>query len=356
MKTSLYQKHVAASGRIVDFAGWEMPVQYAGILDEHRAVREACGVFDISHMGEFFVRGPGACQWLESLLASRVSALEPGAAQYSFLLNPRGGVIDDLYVYCLAADEYLLVVNAAKIDEDAAWMRSHAVPGVDFEDASTSLSAIAVQGPRSTDIFKTCFGRDLPPARNRVLKIRRGGQFSYVATTGYTGETGFEVVCPNAQAESLWDAVTAVGARPCGLGARDVLRLEMCYPLNGSDLSPEHTPLEAGLGYFVDLEKGDFIGRDALVAQKAAGVPSRLCALVVREKSPPMRSHYTVAQDGRPVGETTSGGLSPSLGAAIALARLDPACAAPGTRLEIDVRGRQYPAEVVRKPFLKKSL
>lgn len=353
--TVLKEKHIAAGARMMEFAGWDMPVQYAGILDEYHAVRGACGVFDISHMGEFFVRGPGVCAWLESLLVSRVSKLQVGEAQYSILLNDAGGVIDDLYVYRIQELEFLLIVNASKIDEDEAWMRGHLAGEVTFENCSNLFSALAVQGPDSPAIFKKCFGRDLPSARNRILEFERGGESLWVATTGYTGEVGFEVVCRNDQVSGLWDSLRLAGCVPCGLGARDVLRLEMAYPLNGSDLGYERTPLEAGLGFFVDLTKESFIGRDVLIDQKQAGVPSRLSAMVVDGKSPPMRSHYAVYSGDTQVAETTSGGLSPALGTAIAMAYLPTEYSTPDTELTIDVRGRRYPARVIKKPFLKKS-
>ena len=346
-RTPLYDQHVAAGGRIVDFAGWEMPVQYTGILDEHRAVRENCGVFDISHMGEFFVSGPAAASWLEGLLTNRVAKLAIGEAQYSLLLNERGGVIDDLIVYRIGEESFLIVVNAAKISEDAAWLEARVPEGVEFADLSNEYAALAVQGPKAGEVFQTLFGQPMPADRNRVLSL--GGIF--VVTTGYTGESGFELVVPAGDASAWWDKVLAAGAKPCGLGARDTLRLEMCYPLNGSDLAPDRTPLEAGLGFFVDLEKGDFIGREALLAQKAVGLPLRLAAIKVEEKSPPIRPHYAVIANGEKVAETTSGALSPSLGCGIAMAYLPFALAKPGQALEIEVRDRRYRAVVVKKPF-----
>jgi len=353
--TTLLQKHIEAGARMMDFAGWNMPVQYAGILEEYHAVRRACGVFDISHMGEFFVKGPGAAKWLESLLTNRIANLETNHAHYSLLLNESGGVLDDLYVYRIRDMEFLLIVNASKIPEDEKWMREHLTDEVTFENLSGLYSALAVQGPRAPSIFRKCFGRDLPPSRNRVLELERGGEALWVATTGYTGEAGFEIVFQNKEAAGLWDALLTAGAVPCGLGARDLLRLEMAYPLNGSDLSPERTPLEAGLGFFVDLEKGTFPGRDALVHQKQAGVPTKLSALVVDSKSPPMRSHYPVMMGDETLAETTSGGLSPALGTSIAMAYLPTKQATPDTKLEIQVRGQKYPAHVIKKPFLKKT-
>jgi len=351
MRTPLFDAHLAAGGRIVDFAGWEMPVQYSGILDEHRAVRESAGVFDVSHMGEFFVGGPGAAAWLDSLLTNNAAALAIGAAQYSLMLNERGGVIDDLIVYRLGADHFLLVVNASMIEEDAAWLCARMAGGVEFENASAEFGALAVQGPAAGRIFEKLFGREMPAERNRVLQLGE----NFVVTTGYTGEAGFEWIMPAGEAASAWRRCLDAGAKPCGLGARDTLRLEMCYPLNGSDLSPDRTPLEAGLGVFVDLGKPDFVGKAALVAQKAAGVPTRLCALRVTEKAPPIRPHYPVWIGGNPVTETTSGALSPSLGDGIALAYLPAEFSKPGQEVEIEVRGRRFRACVRKKPLYQKQ-
>ena len=370
MRTPLYDRHLAAGGRIVDFAGWEMPVQYTGILDEHRAVREDCGVFDISHMGEFIVRGPKASEWLDSLLTNRVPTLSVGEAQYSLMLNERGGVIDDLILYRTAAQEFLLVVNAAKIGEDFAWLEGCLEPRSDkvleLVDCSDAYAALAVQGPRSPEVFSKVFSSAWEDRRNRILEhtgqspvplesstAKNCGSRVFTATTGYTGELGFEAIVPAAEAAHYWDVFLAAGAKACGLGARDTLRLEMCYPLNGSDLSPDHTPLEAGLGPFVDLGKDKFRGREALLEQKANGVPSKLAAIRVQEKSPPIRSHYPVVADGQTVAETSSGALSPSLGCGIALAYLPFPLAKTGQDLEIEVRGRRYRAAVVKKPFYK---
>ena len=351
MRTPLYNEHVAAGGRMVDFAGWEMPVQYSGILAEHKAVREEAGVFDISHMGEFFVSGAGSAAWLDSLLTNRVAALSDGQAQYSLMLNERGGVIDDLIVYRLGPEKFLLVVNASMIDEDAAWMKSRIVDGIEFENASADFAALAIQGPLAGAIFEKLFGRGMPADRNRVLQIGD----DYVVTTGYTGEAGFEWIMPASEAAAAWQRGLVAGAKPCGLGARDTLRLEVCYPLNGSDLAPDRTPLEAGLGFFVDFGKPDFVGKPALVAQKATGIPHRLCALRVTEKAPPIRPHYPVWIDGKPVTETTSGALSPSLGDGIALAYLPAEFSKPGQEVEIEVRGRRFRACVRKKPLYQKE-
>jgi len=351
MRTPLYEAHLAAGGRMVDFSGWEMPVQYSGILDEHQSVRESAGVFDVSHMGEFFVSGPGSVAWLDGLLTNKVASLKPGNAHYSLLLNERGGVIDDLLVYRLGAEEFLLVVNASMIEEDAGWMKGRLGEGVVFENRSAEFAALAVQGPASGKVFEKLFGCPMPEDRNRVLEIEEG----FVVTTGYTGEKGFEWVFPSAEAPCAWRQVLESGVKPCGLGARDTLRLEKCYPLNGSDLSPDHTPLEAGLGFFVDFTKPDFVGKEALVAQKAAGVPRRLSALEGIGKSPPLRPHYPVFVHGVRVAETTSGAHSPSLGRGIAMAYLPVEFSQPGQEVEIEVRGKKFRACVRKKPLYQKA-
>jgi aminomethyltransferase len=356
-QTLLYQTHLASGGRMVDFAGWSMPVQYHGILDEHRAVRDRCGVFDISHMGEFFVRGPEARRWLNGLLTNDLGALETGRGQYSLLLNEQGGVIDDLIVYQAQEDEFFLVVNAAKIVEDADWLNRHLPEtGVEFLDESDEMVALAVQGPGAPEVFSKVFGGAILPERNHLLAFSEKFGHGYVGVTGYTGEAGFEIFLRTKQSEeakALWQMFLDAGASPCGLGARDTLRLEMCYPLNGSDLSPDRTPLEAGLGVFVSWNKGDFIGRDALLRQKQTGVPSRLYALQVEGKAPPPRPHYPVCLGAAVLGETSSGALSPSLGEGIAMAFLPPDLQI-GDLVEIEVRGRRFPARIIKKPFYKK--
>ena len=312
-----------------------------------------------------------ASEWLDSLLTNRVPALDIGEAQYSLMLNERGGVIDDLIVYRTGEQEFLLIVNAAKIDEDFAWLKGHregagSEQPLELINCSDAYAALAVQGPRSPEVFANVFSSGWEERKNHIFEltgkspspVQRSlsdncGSRAFAATTGYTGEPGFEAIVPAGEAGRYWDLFLAAGAKPCGLGARDTLRLEMCYPLNGSDLSPDHTPLEAGLGPFVDLGKDTFMGRDALLEQKANGVPKKLSAIRVQEKSPPIRSHYAVLAGGRSVAETTSGALSPSLGCGIALAYLPFPLAKAGQDLEIEVRGRRYRAAVVKKPFYK---
>jgi aminomethyltransferase len=355
-KTPLHDEHARLGAKLVDFGGWSMPVQYSSILDEHHAVRTGLGVFDISHMGQFFAEGPGATAWLQRLLANNVERLEVGECQYTFLLTEKGGVIDDLIVYRLAEERYLLVVNAAKIDEDFAWMQAHPGEGVVFENASDSYAGLAVQGPKSVQLFDAFFdGKYSRPARNGILRIEIDGAEYYIARTGYTGEDGFEVFCDADRAVKSWQDILArgeqFGIKPCGLGARDTLRLEMCYPLNGSDLSPDTTPLEAGLAFFVDLLKAEFIGRDALLAQKEAGIARRLVPFKMKGASPPPRAHYGVYKNGEKIGETSSGSLSPTLKIGIGMAYIPTEFARIGEEIEIDIRGKRFPATIEKKPL-----
>lgn len=343
---------------MVPFAGWEMPVQYTGIIDEHRTVREACGVFDISHMGQFFVNGPEAGAWLDSLLTNRVAALDLGQAQYTFLLNGAAGVIDDLIVYRIGEQDYLLIVNAAKVAEDAAWMQAHLGDGVSFTDRSDLHGAIAIQGPDSARVYDEIFeGLGAPPLppRNGVVFIPMAMDRIFVCRTGYTGEDGFELVCPADATPGWFHKVLSAGAKPCGLGARDSLRLEMGYPLNGSDLSPQRSPLEAGMGFAVKLDKGAFTGSDILAEQQSHGTQHKLVGFEMIDKGPPPRPHYPIEIDGEVIGEITSGGLSPSLGKGIGMAYLPTEHARLGTGIDIDIRGRKLKATIVKKPFYKKS-
>lgn len=336
---------------MVPFAGWSMPVVYGSIIDEHRSVREDAGVFDISHMGQFVVDGPGAEACLNRLLANNVAKLGDAGGQYSFLLNDHGGVIDDLIVYRRPAGGFFLVVNAAKLAEDYAWMKGRLDEGVELVDRSGDYAGMAVQGPRSGEVWSKVFPDSPLPPRNGISETEEGG---IVCRTGYTGEDGFEYFCPAVDGGEVFQRFIDAGAKPCGLGARDTLRLEMCFPLNGSDLSPERTPVEAGLGFFVDLEKGDFIGRERIAAQKADGPEERLFAIEYTGKGAPPRAGYPVlSESGEPLGELTSGVLSPSLGKGIGMAYLPRAQVKVGTSLQIDVRGRLFPAVVVKKPFYK---
>lgn len=361
-RSPLHEAHIAAGARMVPFAGWEMPVQYKGIVDEHRAVREHVGIFDISHMGQFLVEGSGVDAFLNRLLTNNVERLAPGEGQYTLLLNEQGGVIDDLIAYRLSENEFFLVVNASKIEEDFAWLKAHVnEDNVRLMDISAQTGGLAIQGPASKAVFHAVFGESAPyPARNRVFVSLSGEGILYLCGTGYTGEDGFEFFAPATEItgwhEKLVAAAHAHGGMACGLGARDTLRLEMGYPLNGNDLAPNKTPLEAGLGFFVDLEKESFIGRDALLRQKETGLPSRLAAFRMTGASPPPRAHYAIYSSDQAVGEIASGGLSPSLGYGIGMAYLPPALAKPGQTLEIEIRGKRYPAETVKKPFYRRPV
>ncbi|MFU8893111.1 MAG: glycine cleavage system aminomethyltransferase GcvT [Luteolibacter sp.] len=343
--------HIALGARLVPFAGWNMPVQYASIIQEHTAVRKSVGIFDISHMGQFIVEGSGAAAWLNRMLTNNVAKLRPGQGQYTLMLNEHGGVIDDLILYRTGEDAYFLVVNAAKIDEDLAWLTSHLPQDATLRDDSPAWAGMAVQGPDAPAAFAATYPGETLPPRNGIVNMANG---CIVCRTGYTGEDGFEFFAPAAEAAGHWGKLTSAGAAPCGLGARDTLRLEMCYPLNGSDLTPERTPVEAGLGFFCDIEKGPFIGSEIIARQKTEGPEVRLAAIQYTGKGAPPRAHYPVLdQDGNELGELTSGALSPSLGTGIAMAYLPASLAKPGTPLLVDVRSRQFPAKVVKKPFYK---
>lgn len=326
---------------------------YQSILTEHKAVREEVGQFDISHMGQLFVQGEEAEDWLNGLLTNDVAALEDGQGHYTFLLNEQGGVIDDLILYRLEEGSYFLVVNAACLHEDMAWLGQHAQEGVSLMDESERLAAIAVQGPKSVEVFSRVFGGRTLPSRNGIDVLTIDGQSIWVCRTGYTGEDGFEFFCANRDAERWWEEFADAGAVPCGLGARDSLRLEKCYPLNGSDLTASRTPLAAGLGFFVKLEKGPFIGSEVLQKQKEEKPAERLVAILCDEKGAPPRPGYQVlSEDGDVIGKLSSGVLSPTLGLGIGMAYLPRSAAAVGTKVAIESRGKKLSAKVVKKPFV----
>jgi aminomethyltransferase len=385
-KTPLYDEHMRLGAKMVPFASWQMPVQYTSIVAEHQAVRNDVGAFDISHMGQFIVDGAGGRDWLNSMLTNNVDKLDVGTGQYTFLLNDRGGIIDDLIVYRIDERKYLLVVNAARVDEDFAWLQNHLKvgqasgspqdesAGADLPDSrerkrdacatmlinrSADFGAVAIQGPRTMALFHALFGKDIElPARNHIAEVPFDATSVSVARTGYTGEDGIEVFFRANEAEKFWNAVLEkgyeFGIKPCGLGARDTLRLEMCYPLNGSDLSPERDPIEAGLGFFVDLTKPDFVGRDALLKTKEFGPREKLVPFRMKEKGPPPRPHYAVFRDGERIGEVTSGTLSPSLNWGIGMAYVSSAHAKIGAEIDIEIRAQKFPATVEKKPLYRK--
>jgi aminomethyltransferase len=353
LHSPLEAAHLALGAKLIPFGGWAMPVQYSSILTEHAAVREKAGVFDISHMGQVFVTGADHVAWLDSILTNNLSKLAPGQGQYTIMLNEGGGVIDDLIAYRISETESLLVVNASMIPEDVAWMEKHLAPGVTLRNESDAWAGLAIQGPDAAAIFAKLFPAESLPPRNGISKTATG---EIVCRTGYTGEDGYEFFCPAAEGSAWFTKFIEAGATPCGLGARDTLRLEMCYPLNGNDLSPARSPIEAGLGFFCDLTKPDFIGRETLLSQKTNGPEVKLTAIELTEKGPPPRPHYPVlSAEGKTLGELSSGVLSPTLGTGIAMAYLPAAFTKPGTPLLIDIRGRRFKAVTVKKPFLKKS-
>jgi aminomethyltransferase len=359
-RTPLFDEHVSLGGKLVPFAGWEMPVQYpTGITAEHRAVRSAAGLFDVSHMGEFVVRGPQALELLQHVTVNDVAQLEVGQAQYTALCYESGGVVDDLLVYRYA-DRYMVVVNASNLSKDWAWLSTHAASfDVEIEDVSTGTALLALQGPAARSILRPLADVDVDAVEYyRFTEGSVAGVAGTIAGTGYTGEDGFELYVPAADAVKVWRALLEAGRPtglvPTGLGARDSLRLEMGYALYGNELDADHTPLEAGLGWITKLDdpsgKGDFIGRDALLRQKREGVPHRLVGLLLGERAFP-RHGYAVVAGGQPVGVVTSGTLSPSLGRGIALAYVPAEHAKAGTALQVDARGRLLDALVSRPPF-----
>jgi aminomethyltransferase len=359
-KTPLYEEHVRLGAKMIPFGDWIMPVQYSGIIDEHQAVRNNVGVFDISHMGQLVATGAGAARWLNEMLTNNIDKLEVGSGQYTFLLNESGGIIDDLIVYQTAPEEFLLVVNASCTDEDFAWLERHRPNNVSLSNRSADYGGLAIQGPRVVDLFRAILGDEIDlPSRNAIIDLARKGKGFLIARTGYTGEDGVEVFFPARDAAMVWNEVLAkgkaLGIRPCGLGARDTLRLEMCYPLNGSDLSPAHNPIEAGLGFFVDLKKPKFIGREELVKAKESGTADRLVPFRMKSKGPPPRPHYPIWREGERIGEATSGTLSPSLNHGIGMAYLPMSHARIGTEIEIEIRGQKFPAVIEKKPLYKKS-
>jgi aminomethyltransferase len=358
LRTPLYDAHVRAGARLVEFAGWEMPVQYAGILDEHAAVRERAGLFDVSHMGEIVFRGPKALEALQRAFTNDLAKCADGQAQYGCLCKDDGGIVDDVVVYRRAADDLLVCVNASNRTKDFEWLRGRAF-GAEVTNESDDWAQIALQGPLAVQILQRLTGVRLSTVGTyRFTQGEVAGVPCIVARTGYTGEDGFELFCPPSEATRLWDALLDAGGpdgvRPCGLGARDSLRLEMAYRLYGSDMDEQTTPLEAGLAWVVKLDKGEFSGREALRRQKEAGLSRKLVGFTLTE--PGIARHgYPVLQDGKAVGTVTSGTKSPSLGIPIGLAYVPTALAAEGSAFHVEIRGRPAAARVVKTPFHSKS-
>ena len=379
-RTPLFAAHQRLGGKLIEFGGWEMPVQYSSIVDEHLCVRKAAGIFDICHMGEVFVSGPGAEGFLNETLTNDVRKLAVGQGQYSQMCRPDGGTVDDLYVYRVAAMEFLLIINASRIAVDVAWLQDRICASshrsrIIFDAASDRLGAVAVQGPRVVEFISQVFpgpsAAGMRVASVLDLKKNEIGLWTsfeskdgkkvpiWVARTGYTGEDGFEVIAPAEAVAEVWDRTLALGhvgcLQPCGLGARDTLRTEVCYPLYGHELDEQTSPVEAGLGVFVSFDKGEFVGRNALLEQKTQGPKKRLVAFRMTDKSPPPRPGYPVVSANEPVGLVVSGTQSPSLNVGIGLAYVPPLLAVIGQRLEVEIRGRRFAAEVVKKPIYRKA-
>jgi aminomethyltransferase len=343
-RTPLHERHRALNARLVPFAGWEMPVQYQGVIQEHRAVRSDCGVFDVSHMGELEVEGPKAHELLQSLLSNDLDKVEPGGAQYTLLTNEGGGIVDDLIAYRLERGRYLLIVNASNRETDFRWLKEREIPGSDVRDVSDEYALLAVQGPRSIERLSL----DDAPAFTFAMQELDGIE-CMVNRTGYTGERGVELMVPAEDAEELWDRVLERGATPCGLGARDSLRLEVCYPLHGNDIGPDTDAISAGLGWVCALDK-EFTGAAELRRIKEAGPERKLVAFVMEESGVP-RQGMAIAGGG----EVTSGTHSPMLDRGIGMGYVPAGQAEPGTELTIDVRGRERRARLVTKPIYKRE-
>lgn len=358
LRTPLYELAKSQGARFTAFSGWEMPVQFSGLKLEHQAVRSEAGMFDISHMGKFAFTGDRLIELWQTLVPSDLSRLQPGRAMYSVLLNSEGGIIDDIIFYDQGTkdgkQQAIVIVNAGTKDKDKAWILSHIKDSsVEMTDLSESQALIALQGPKAAEILQSMTTDDLSLKAFEHRTISINGSEAFVASTGYTGEDGFEIMIEPSAAQQLWNALQQAGVTPCGLGARDTLRLEAAMSLYGQEIDDTTSPLEAGLGWVVHLkDKGDFIGRSVLEQQKAEGIKRRLVGLEMSGRHI-ARHGYPVIAEGETVGEVTSGTLAPTVGKAIALAYVPKHLSKPGQVLEIEIRGKTYPTTVIKKPFYK---
>lgn len=358
-RTPLYEIHRALGAKLMEFGGWEMPLSYDGPPEEHRAVREACGLFDVSHMGEIEIVGPGALALCQKLTVNDVARLGIGDGQYTIFCREDGGVIDDLIVFRTAADRYLLIVNAGNTAVDLAWVQQHADASVQVIDRSAATALLALQGPEADRALRGLTPLDVEGLRPfTCAETTVAGCAATICRTGYTGEAGVEILCAADDAVALWnallDAARRCGGKPAGLAARDTLRLEAGLPLCGSDMDGTTTPLEAGLAWVVKLKKGDFLGRSVLVRQSEEGLSRRLVGLRMEAAGIP-RHGYPVVVDGAPIGVVTSGAKSPTLGDFIGLAYVATASSEPGSAVGVEIRGRVVPARVVARPFYRRT-
>ncbi|NJK50334.1 glycine cleavage system aminomethyltransferase GcvT [Candidatus Gracilibacteria bacterium] len=360
-RTPLYEIAIAQKARMVPFSGWEMPVQFSGLKQEHETVRKAVGMFDISHMGKFFLRGKELLKSFQPLVPSDLERLQPTQAQYTVLLNPQAGIIDDIIFYYQGEDKTgeqhgVLIVNAATTSKDKAWLLEHLdTASVQLQDVSQEKALIAIQGPQALTSLQSFVKDDLSAMKAfGHIQTTVLDSPAFIARTGYTGEDGFEVMVDAAIAQMLWRSLAEAGVTPCGLGARDTLRLEAAMCLYGQDIDDTTTPLEAGLGWLVHLDsKGDFIGRSVLEKQKASGVERRLVGLQMEGRHIIARHGYPILSEGKAIGEVASGTLSPTLDKAIALAYVPTHLSKIGQSLNVEIRGKTYPATVVKKPFYR---
>jgi aminomethyltransferase len=359
-RTPLFPVYAEHGARVIDFGGWELPVQFAGIQKEHDAVRQQAGLFDVSHMGEVRVSGPDSLSFLQNLTTNDVSKLEAGQCQYSLMCFPNGGVVDDLLVYKLADESYMLVINASNIDKDVEWMRQHLTGNVELTNVSDEIAMLALQGPHAEQILAKLTDAPIHALKTfRFLQdVNVSGIQALVSRTGYTGEDGFELYIDKDDAIKLWRLLLSAGQNldlvPAGLGARDTLRFEARLPLYGQELSKDITPLEADLSFFVKLNKGDFIGREVIAGQKANGTPRKLVGIEMVERGIP-RPHYSIFADDKQIGEVTTGTQSPTYKTNVGLALIDSAYSALGTEVSVEIRGASVKAKVVVTPFYKRK-
>lgn len=357
-KTALYETHKGLGAKLVEFAGYEMPIQYSGIIEEHKQVRTSVGVFDVSHMGEFLIAGEKAESFLNYVTINNVAGMSVGQAQYNAMCYEDGGIIDDLLIYKFEA-HYLMVVNAANLDKDWNWLQAHITDGVSLEDVSESITLLAVQGPNSRKLMQKLTDADLSKVKfYHFIEGKVDGVSATIARTGYTGELGFELYIENQYAEQIWNAIFNAGEEfdvlPVGLGARDTLRLEAGFCLYGNDIDKTTNPLEAGLGWITKLDKGNFIGKDALLKAQENGLSRRLVGFELQERGIP-RHGYTITKNGEDIGEVTSGSQSPILSKGIGMGYVKWEYRKPGEEIAIQVRNKEIPAIVVKPPFHKKD-